>query len=429
MPGGDLAEEAAQRGSVRGPTHILVGREQERAALDQLLSTVRGGLSGALVLRGDAGVGKTALLDYAAESAHDLWVLRLVGIESEMELAYSGLHQLLYPVLGHADDLPAPQSRALRVAFGSEFGVVDRLLVGLATLTLLATVAVAQPLICVVDDAQWLDRESTNALAFVARRLYADRVGIIIAVRDPPSDRAVYDQIAEIEVVGLREDDALALIADLATGPIHDRVARRLIAETRGNPLALRELGLLLSAAQLAGHDPIPEPLPVGRRLEASFVARVRDLPGATQTLLLTTAADPTGEPELLWHAGEILGFDRESVSTAIAADLLVWGPPIAFRHPLIRSAVYYQATDAARHRVHQALANATDARQDPDRRAWHMAAAADGPDEEIAQGARAGRQTSTRPGRVRRRRSHAEPSRTAHAGLFPSSHPAARRR
>ncbi len=347
---------------------------------------MRGGLSGALVLRGEPGIGKTALLEYAAGLAEGMRVLRLVGIESEMELGYAALHQLLHPLLDEIDVLPARQRRALGTAFGLEGeATVDRMMVGLAALTLLSASAKPRPVLCIVDDAHWIDRESADGLAFVARRLYADRVGMVIAVRDPFAGHAAFDGIAEIHLDGLAEAEARQLLAGLAAGPIDDRVGRRVIAETGGNPLALVELGPLLTAAQLVGGAPVPEPLPVGRRLEARFSDQVRGLPGGTQTLLLAAAADPTGDPALLWRAGGALGFGRDAAATAEAADLLVLGPPVAFRHPLIRSAVYYGAPQAERRRVHKALAEATDADRDADRRAWHRAAAAEAADEPLA--------------------------------------------
>jgi AAA ATPase domain len=364
----------------------LVGRAAEREEIERLLGSVRSGLSGALVLRGEPGIGKTALLEHAAGLAAEMRVLRLVGIESEMELGYAALHQLLIPLLGHIDVLPVRQRSALGAAFGLEGeATVDRMMVGLATLTLLSASAKPQPLLCVIDDAQWIDRESADILAFVARRLLADRVGMVIAVRDPSAGPATFDGIAETRVHGLAEAEARQLLAGVAAGPVDDRVGRQVVAETRGNPLALVELGPLLTAAQLAGDTDVPEPLPVGRRLETRFSDQVRSLPGDTRTLLLAAAADPTGDPALLWRVSDALGFARDAASAAERADLLVLGPPVAFRHPLIRSAVYYGAPRAERRRVHEALAEATDVERDADRRAWHRAAAADGPDEEAA--------------------------------------------
>ena len=364
----------------------LLGREREREEIERVLGSVRNGLSGALVLRGEPGIGKTALLEYAVGLAKDMRVLRLVGIESEMELGYAALHQLLLPLLGEIEVLPVRQRRALGTAFGLEGeAAVDRMMVGLAALTLLSTFATRRPVLCVIDDAQWIDRESADVLAFVARRLYADRVAMVIAVRDPFAGHAAFDGIVEIRLDGLAEPEANQLLAAVAAGPVLDQVGSRVIAETRGNPLALEELGPLLTAGQLAGDTPMPEPIPVGSRLEARFSLQVRGLPKDTQTLLLAAAADPTGDPALLWRVGRALGFGRDAAAAAEAADLLMLGPPVTFRHPLVRSAVYYGALDPERRRVHQALAEATDADRDADRRAWHRSAAAAGHDEEVA--------------------------------------------
>jgi DNA-binding CsgD family transcriptional regulator len=385
---------------VDGPAQPrFLGRVAERAHIEHLLGAVRDGLSGALVLRGEAGIGKTTLLDETAASATDLRVLRLVGIESEMELGYAGLHLLLHPFVDDLDTLPPRQRQALRVAFGLEEGAgVDGLLVGLATLMALSTVAARQPLLCIVDDAQWLDRESTDVLAFVARRLYADRVGLIIAVRDPDGERMSYQGVTEVRLGGLAEREAAQLLERVAAGPVRDDVARHIAVETGGNPLAVLELGARLTALQLTGQAPLPHPLPVGRQIEAQFSGQIQALPEDTQTFLLTAAADTTGDTTLLLRAGRALGFDRGAASPAVDAGMIVVEPRTTFRHPLIRSAVYDLARDAERRRVHEALAEATDAHADPDRRAWHRAVAASGVDDDIA------RDLEQAAGRARRR-------------------------
>jgi DNA-binding CsgD family transcriptional regulator len=364
----------------------LVGRAAERADIELLLDAVRGGLGASLVVRGEAGIGKTALLDATVVAAADLRVLRLVGIESEMELGYAGLHQLVHPFVDELEILPTRQRDALRVAFGfEETARVDRMMVGLATLTLLSTVASQQALLCVIDDAQWLDRESTDVLAFVARRLLAYRVGLIIAVRDPDGDHLSYRGVSEVRLAGLAEPDAAQLLATVAAGPVQPEVARQVATATGGNPLAVRELATRLTPLQLLGQAPLPHPLPVGRQIEEQFHGQVQALPEDTRTFLLTAAADPTGDTALVLRAGRTLGFDRGAASPAEEADLLVVEPRISFRHPLIRSAVYDLVDDFARRRVHRALAEATDAEADPDRRAWHRAVAVSGVDEDIA--------------------------------------------
>jgi DNA-binding CsgD family transcriptional regulator len=361
----------------------LRGRRSECAVLDGLLERVRGGHSGVLVVRGEAGVGKTALLDYAAAPVPDLRVVRVVGVESEMELAFAALHQLCAPILDHFGGLPGPQRAALRTAFGLEDGPApDRFLVGLAVLSLLSEMAQERPLVCVVDDAQWLDRASAQALAFVARRLLAESVMMLFAAREPGTD---LDGLPELVVGGLRDAEARDLLASVVRWPLDERVRERFVAETQGNPLALLELPLGLSPAELAGGFGLPDALPVPGRIEESFGRRVEGLPTETRLLLAVAAAEPVGDPALVWRAAGRLGIPAHASVPAAEAGLVQFGARVRFRHPLARSAAYRSASPQDRHEVHRALAEATDPQVDPDRRAWHRAQAALGPDEEVA--------------------------------------------
>src|SRR5580658_6367994 len=295
--------QAGDAPSARGPVTLL-GRLPERAALSQLLDGARAGRSGVLVMRGERGVGKTALLDWAVESAAGLRVARVAGVESEMELAFAALQQLCAPMLGKLGSLPDPQRAALGLAFGLETGAVpDRFLVGLAVLSLLSAVAEEQPLLCVVDDAQWLDRASAQALAFVARRLLADPIALVFAAREPGEE---FRGLPELAVGGLRDGDARELLGSVVGGPLDERVRDRIVAETRGNPLALLELPRgVPGLPELPGLSKLPG-LP--GRIEDSFRGRLEVLPAATRQLLLVAAAEPTGEPGLVWRAAERLG-------------------------------------------------------------------------------------------------------------------------
>jgi DNA-binding CsgD family transcriptional regulator len=354
---------------------MLLDRLPERAALGQLLDAARAGRSGVLVTRGEPGVGKTALLDWAVESAAGLRVARVAGVESEMELAFAALQQACAPMLDKLAGLPDPQRAALGVAFGLETGAApDRFLVGLAALSLLSEAARQQPLLCVVDDAQWLDRASAQALAFVARRLLAEPIALVFATREPGEE---FRGLPELLVGGLREGDARELLGSVIGGPLDERVRERIVAETRGNPLALLELPR--GVPGLPGLPGLPG------RIEDSFRGRLEVLPAATRQLLLVAAAEPTGEPGLVWRAAERLGIGAGALAPAADAGLLVIGERVMFRHPLVRSAVYGAASPADRRAAHQALADATDPRADPDRRAWHRAQASPGPDEEVA--------------------------------------------
>jgi DNA-binding CsgD family transcriptional regulator len=361
----------------------LRGRSSECAVLARLAAAVRAGESRALVLRGEAGVGKTALLDYLAMQASACRVARAAGVQSEMELAFAGLHQLCAPMLDHLEHLPAPQRDALRTAFGLSSGPVpDRFLVALAVLGLLSDVAGERPLVCVIDDEQWLDRASAQALAFVARRLAAEPVGLVFAARVPGEDLA---GLPELEIAGLRDADARALLGSVLTGPLDARVRDRIVAETRGNPLALLELPRGRTPAELAGGFGLPGVRPLAGRIEEAFGRRIDALPADTRRLMQLAAADPVGEPLLVLRAARRLGIDAEAAAPAAEAGLLEFGARVRFRHPLVRSAAYRSASAQDRQDVHRALAEATDPQADPDRRAWHRAQAAPGPDEEIA--------------------------------------------
>ena len=361
----------------------LRGRANECALLDDLVGAIRRGESRSLVLRGEAGIGKTALLEYLVASASDLTVLRAAGVESDMELAYAGLHQLCAPLLDRLGRLPGPQRQALEIVFGLSTGAApDRFLVGLALLSLLSAVADQGPVLCVIDDAQWLDQASALTLAFVARRLLAEPVGILFAAREPGEELR---QFSEFEVLGLRNGDARALLGSAVRFMLDERVRDRIIAEMRGNPLALIELPRGLSATQLAGGFGLLGAAALTGRIEQSFVARLKELPDDARVLLLVAAADPVGDPLLLWRAAERLGIGPVAAEGPVADGLLAIGEHVTFRHPLVRSAVYRSAAQDQRRAAHLALAEATDREVDPDRRAWHLAAAAPGPDEMVA--------------------------------------------
>ena len=371
------------RHAASGRRAHLCGRANERAVLDDLLSAIRRGESRSLVLRGEAGIGKTALLEYLAASASDLTVLRAAGVESEMELAFANLHQLCAPLLDRLETLPAPQRDALQVVFGLTAGPPpDRFLVGLGALSLLSEVAEERPVLCVVDDAQWLDQESAQTLAFVTRRLLAEPVGIVFAARVPGQE---LQHMSELEVPALRNGDARALLSSVVRFKLDERVRDRIIAETRGNPLALLELPRGLTATQLAGGFGLLEAQALPRRIEESFVRRLRALPDDARLLLLVAAADPVGDPLLLWQAAERLGIPRAAADGVRAQGLLTIGERVRFFHPLVRSGVYRSAALTERRAAHLALAEATAREADPDRRAWHLAAAAEGPDEQVA--------------------------------------------
>ena len=366
---------------------MLLDRLPERAALSQLLDAARAGRSGVLVMRGEPGIGKTALLEYAIESAAGLRVERVAGVESEMELAFAALQQLCAPMLDKLEGLPDPQRDALGVAFGLKLGAApDRFLVGLAALSLLSEVAEQQPLLCVIDDSQWLDRASAQTLAFVARRLLAEPVALVFATREPGEE---YRGLPELLVGGLREGDALELLSSVIRGPLDERVRDRIVAETRGNPLALLELPrgvpVVPGVPGVPGLPVVSELPGVPGWIEDSFRRRLEVLPAATRRLMLVAAAEPAGDPALVWRAAERLGIGAAALAPAADAGLLAIGDRVTFRHPLVRSAVYRAAPPPERRAAHQALADATDPQADPDRRAWHRAQATLGPDEEVA--------------------------------------------
>ncbi len=350
------------------------------------MASVHAGPSRALVLRGEAGVGKSALLEYLAAHASGCAIARAYGVESEMELAYAGCQQLCAPFLDRLEGLPGPQRHALGTAFALRDGEApERFIVGLAVLSLLADVAEERPLVCVVDDAQWLDAASAQALAFVARRLGAESVGLVFAVREPGGERH-FEGLPELAVGGLDDDDALELLGTVVAGPLDERVRDRIVAETRGNPLALLELPRARrTLADLAGGFGLSDGLALSGRIEQSFTARLAALPPPTRLLLLVAAAEPVGDPVLVWRAAGALGIGPDAAAPATAAGLVDFGAQVRFGHPLVRSAVKAAAAPEERHRVHRALAQATDADADPDRRAWHLAHATAGLDEDVA--------------------------------------------
>ena len=363
----------------------FLGRNSERRQLDALLTKVREGQSAVLVLHGEAGIGKTALLRYAARQASGFRVAKIAGVEAEMELPFASTHQLCAPMLARLDALTGPQRDALCVALGLSSGhAPDRFLVGLAVLSLLSAVAAERPLLCLVDDAQWLDAASSQVLGFVARRLQAESVAIAFAIRELDA-RSEFEGLPELLLGGLEEEDARTLLARAVPGPLDDRVRDRIVAESRGNPLALLELPRTMSAAERAGGFVLPGARDVPRHIEDQYLRRVGDLPRATQRLMLLAAADPLGDARLVGRAAQRLGIEASALTPAERAELLEIGVRVRFRHPLVRSAVYRAASPEERRAVHLALAEVTDAQIDPDRRAWHLAAAAAGPDEDVA--------------------------------------------
>jgi len=363
----------------------LLDRSRERDVLDELVGGVRAGQSRVLVLRGEAGIGKTALLGHLSAAAEGCRVTRAGGVESEMELAFAGLHALCAPMLGRLGQLPIPQRDALNTAFGLSAGPPpDRFLVGLAVLSLLADAAEEQPLVCIVDDVQWLDRVSVQTLAFVARRLLAERVGLVFALR-ASGDEHELEGLPELVIEGLVAADARQLLDAAIHGPLDPRVRDRILGEAGGNPLALLELPRGGKPIAVAGGFGLPVEMPLTSRIEQGFVDQLTPLPAGTRRLLLLAAAEPVGDVPLLWRAAERLGIGLEATERAEAAGLVEIGARVRFRHPLVRSAAYRAALASERREVHRALADVTDARLDPDRRAWHRARAAEGPDEAVA--------------------------------------------
>jgi DNA-binding CsgD family transcriptional regulator/tetratricopeptide (TPR) repeat protein len=370
--------------SPRAPSRLL-GRRSECEALERLLAEARAGRSSVLVLRGESGTGKTALLDYVRERASGFRIARAGGVESEVELPFAGLQQICAPMLDRLENVPGPQRDALRLAFGlSEGAAPDRFIVGLAVLSLLSDVAEERPLVCLVDDVQWLDQASSQTLAFVARRLMAEAIALVFAVREPSDEREL-GGLPKLAVEGIGDRNARVLLESAVPGRLDDQVRDRLVLETRGNPLALLELPRGLTQAELAGGFGFPYSPPLVSRIEQSFLQRLRALPHETQQLMLVAAAEPVGDPVLLWRAAGLLGIRASAAAPAEAAGLLRVGVRVAFRHPLVRSATYRLAQPADRRRAHGALADSTDPELDPDRRAWHRAQAAPGPDEDVA--------------------------------------------
>ncbi|GAA4789206.1 LuxR family transcriptional regulator [Actinomycetospora chlora] len=371
----------AAHGAATSPP--LLGREPERAALDALVRAVRGGQGRAVVLAGEPGIGKSALVDDLAHRAEgDVRVLRVTGVQAEMELPFAGLHQLLGGVSDRAERLPPPQRAALLGALGLGDHPANPLLVALAVLGVLSDLSTDAPLLCVVDDAQWLDRESVRALSFTARRLRAEAVGLVFAAREVGPELA---GLPLVTVTGLRTADAGALLDRAVAAPLDPAVRHLLVTETRGNPLALLELSRGVSATDLGGGFGLPGAAPLAEHLEAGYRRRLVALPADSRQLVVVAAADVVGDPTVLWQAADHLGLPHEALSPAVAAGLLTVGARVEFRHPLARSAIYRGADDEARRRAHGALAAVTDPDQDPDRRAWHAAQAVVGPDEAAA--------------------------------------------
>ncbi|QRP50424.1 LuxR family transcriptional regulator [Amycolatopsis sp. FDAARGOS 1241] len=362
---------------------MFTGRRDECATLDQLIGALRAGESRALLVRGEPGVGKTALLDQLAERATGCRITRAAGVQSEMELAFAGLHQLCLPMLGRAGRLPVPQRGALLTAFGLSSGPApDRFLIGLGVLGLLSDAAEERPLLCLIDDQQWLDRASKEVLAFVARRLDAESVGMVFGVRDPGQELC---GLPELVVGGLPDADARELLASVLPAPLDTRIRDQIVAETRGNPLALIEIPRGSMPTELAGGFGLPTVVLPSGGVEERLRRRMGKLPAETHRLLLLAAADPTGDPALVWRAAACLGIAPEAAGPAVEADLAEFDVRVRFRHPLVRSIAYQSGSLPQRREVHRALVAATDQDFDPDRRAWHRAQAAAGPDEDVA--------------------------------------------
>jgi hypothetical protein len=363
----------------------LFGRSVECGVLDQILAQARAGRSQALVVRGEAGIGKSALLDYLSRGGGGFRIAKAVGAEAEAELAFAGLHQLCGPMLHHLDRLPVPQQVALATAFGLTAGAPpDRFLVGLAVLSLLAVVAEGEPLLCLVDDAQWMDATSVQILAFVARRLLAERIAMVFAGRPVEEDNGLVG-LPELAVRGLGDADSRAVLQQVLRAPVDPAVLDEIVAECRGNPLALVELPRAWPMPDLAGGFASPDTVSLPLRMEQGFLKRLESLPGTTRSLVLLAAAEPLGDSVLLWHAARSLGLPADAAGQAEAAGLVEFGARIRFRHPLVRSTVYRAAEPDERRRAHRALAQASDPDRDPDRHAWHRAQGTVGTDETVA--------------------------------------------
>jgi DNA-binding CsgD family transcriptional regulator len=362
---------------------VLLGRQNECATVDRLLSSARSGHGGTMVIHGEPGIGKSALLEYATHSAAGFHVLRAVGSEAEKELPFSAAQQLCAPSSASLERLPGPQRDALGVAFGHTIGSPpDRLFVGLALLGLLSQIASKAPVLCVLDDAQWLDQESAKALAIAARRVSSKQIAFVFGARTVPK---VFTGFPDLPLQGLGQSDARALLRSALPDPFDEKVIERILAETRGNPLALLELPHGMTPVELAGGFSMPTSIPVAGRLQASFQRRIARLPASSRRLLLVAAAEPTGDPVLVWLAAQRLGVDETAAAALETDGLLQMSPRVIFRHPLVRSAVYDAASPADRRDVHRALAESTNAEADPDRRAWHRAQATWHPDDDVA--------------------------------------------
>jgi DNA-binding CsgD family transcriptional regulator len=372
------------------PLPRLFGRTAELEILRRLIANVRSGQSAVLVVQGEPGIGKTELLRHLTTEASGFWVARVAGVESEMELPFAGLHQLCGPMLGRLGSLAEPQRRGLSVAFGLAPGdSPDRFLVALAALSLMAETAEEQPMLCVVDDAQWLDQASAQVLGFIGRRLLAESIALVFAVRTPSPGAPLPNHLAglpELRLDGLDEQSARALLATVISGPLDESVRVRILEEAHGHPLALLELYRGRSAADLAGGFALPDSGDLPRRIEDQYAARLGELPADVQRLVLLAAADPVGDPALILRAARVLGLDTGTMDLDAAADLLSFGANVRFRHPLVRSAVYRTAAADDRRAAHEALAAVTDPVADPDRRAWHRGQATAGPDEAVAE-------------------------------------------
>lgn len=367
------------------PRSLSIGRDDERGRLAALAESARRGHSAALVLRGEAGIGKTDLLDHLAGAAGSMRIIRVTGVESEMELAYAALHQFCTPLIPLRERLPSPQRNALGVVVGLDAGPApDRFLVGLAVLNLLAEAARDRPLLCLVDDAHWLDRASAQVLAFVARRLRVESVLLVFATRLEQDELA---GVPDLQVHGLSEAEARSLLAAELHGPVDERVRDVIVAEAGGNPLALLELVRGVTPVQLAGGYGIAELASAPERIERRLRRRVAALPADARLLLLVAAADSAGDPAVLWRAADGLGIGAPAALAVHDSGLLDIGARATFRHPLVRSAIYRAASPADRRAVHAALADATDPEHDADRRAWHRAQAAVAPDDDVADG------------------------------------------
>jgi DNA-binding CsgD family transcriptional regulator len=379
-----ISNESGQQDLTVPQSLLLLGRQRECQALDRLVQAVLAGQSQALILRGEPGVGKSALLDYVVGRASGCHVVRVAGVQSEMELPYAAVHQLCAPMMDRLEQLPAPQRDALAIAFGLQAGPPPSLfLVGLAVLGLLADLAAIRPVLCVVDDAQWLDRSSAQALAFVARRLFAESVACLFAARTDEAPEL--SGLAVLDVGGLGDADARALLQSVVPGLLDVSVRDRIIGECRGNPLALLELPRGLPPAAIAGGFGLPSTQALPHRLEERFRLRLGPLPADTRLLLLLAAAEPLGDPALVWRAAGRLSIGMGAAAAAVAAGLCEFAPSVRFRHPVVRSAVYQAASPEECRLAHRALADSADADADPDRHAWHRAHAAAGPDEEVA--------------------------------------------